>query len=383
MQSSSKEPHSAATSLLRDHRVASAQGQARFLGSRRFQQHIRHAPEYRIDCASRKPRRVLGRLGQGGSLRRDRRRRHRFGAAPGRASVRRRDPSGRPEGPCFESNCGREWLRNGGAPLMVEQVRQIRRRGACRRERGNAVTVGDARRPAAPLAGFALNRPGLRRMPERPQFRMRCEHLDRRRRSAPIARNGYTSIAFFCPCLSVDVLPIRARVGLAQPQLDPVRRHVCRPLRYRLGSVYVSASSSLKRMPPGGRTDTASGIEKPDGASHGAAPPHEHGRPVGGIPWTESRPSGGCGRHEVARVRERAGRAATGPAPVRADRSVPSACDPASVHTQGGRRGTTAGDRCAGRQDRPESGCGRHPDADLRGGVFWIQLWVPTRAGSA
>ncbi len=42
-----------------------------------------------------------------------------------------------------------------------------------------------------------------------------------------------------------------------------------------------------------------------------------------------------------------------------------------------GRRDATARDRGAGGQDRPESGCGRDPDASLRGGVSRIQLRVP------
>ena len=41
------------------------------------------------------------------------------------------------------------------------------------------------------------------------------------------------------------------------------------------------------------------------------------------------------------------------------------------------------GGRSAGGQDRPEGGCGRDPDTDLRGGVSWFQLRVPTGAGGA
>ena len=47
------------------------------------------------------------------------------------------------------------------------------------------------------------------------------------------------------------------------------------------------------------------------------------------------------------------------------------------------RRDTTARDCCAGGQDRPEGGGRCDPDTDLRGGVSWFQLRVPTRAGGA
>ena len=133
----------------------------------------------------------------------------------------------------------------------------------------------------------------------------------------------------------------------------------------------------------GGEPDTESCREKPEGASHCALPPHHAGRAAPGVPRPEAGRCGGRRRHHVGHVWRRSGRALARPAPASAQRgSVPGAAGSAGRDTQAGRRNTTARDRGAGGQDRPESGCGCDPDTDLRGGVSWLQLRVPTGAGA-
>ncbi len=118
----------------------------------------------------------------------------------------------------------------------------------------------------------------------------------------------------------------------------------------------------------GGRPDTASCRVKPEGASYGALPPCHAGGARCVLLRVEAGRGGWWRRRDVGDVRRRSVRAAARPPPPPAQRgSVPGAGCPAGGDTQAGRRDTTARDRGAGGQDRPESGCGRDPDASLRG----------------
>ena len=116
----------------------------------------------------------------------------------------------------------------------------------------------------------------------------------------------------------------------------------------------------------GSRPDTASCREKPEGASHGALPPYYAGGARRVLLRVEEGCGGWCRWRDVGDVRGRSGRATARPAPTPAQRrSVPGAACPVGRDTQAGRRDTTARDRGTGGQDRPESGCGCDPDANL------------------